>query len=65
MPISPELILALPIFSSGIVLYRYYDIDVVRADLPHLQTYYSRLQIMLGFFHHVVASYNEIRVTTS
>ena len=48
----------------GHCLYRYYDIDVVRADLPHLQAYYSRLQTRPGFSHHVMASYDELRVTT-
>ena len=47
----------------GHCLYRYYDIDVVRADLPHLQAYYSRLQTRPGFSHHVMASYDELRVT--
>jgi glutathione S-transferase len=48
----------------GHCLYRYYDIDVVRADLPHLQAYYSRLQTRPGFSRHVMVSYDELRVTT-
>ena len=48
----------------GLCLYRCYDIDVVRADLPHLQTYHSRLETRLGFFHHVMASCNKVRVIT-
>ena len=48
----------------GHCLYRYYDIDVVRTDLPHLQAYYGRLQKRLGFVHYIMASYEELRVTT-
>ena len=48
----------------GHCMYRYYDIDVVRADLPNLQAYYSRLQTRPGFSHHVMTSYEELRVTT-
>ena len=48
----------------GHCLYRYYDIDVVRADLPHLHAYFIRLQTRPGFTHHVMASYDELRVTT-
>ena len=33
----------------GHCLYRYYDIDRARADLPHLQAYYRRLQRRTAF----------------
>jgi glutathione S-transferase len=48
----------------GHCLHRYFDIDVVRADLPHLKAYYLNLQTRPGFSHHVMASYDELRVTT-
>ena len=32
----------------GHCMYRYYVIDEVRADLPHLQAYYFRLQMRAG-----------------
>ena len=48
----------------GHCLYRYYDISLVRADLPHLKAYYGRLQKRQGFSCHVMASYEELRVTT-
>ena len=47
----------------GHCLYRYYDIDVVRADLPHLKMYYDRLQKRRGFSNHVMVSYDDLRVT--
>ena len=48
----------------GHCLYRYYDIDVVRADLPHLRAYYTRLQTRPGFSRHVMSSYEELLVKT-
>ena len=48
----------------GHCLHCYYDIDLVWANLPHLQTYYGRLQTRPGFSHHVMVSYDELRVTT-
>ena len=48
----------------GHCLYRYYDIDLVRADLPHLRAYYGRLQTRPGFSRHVMASYDELSVKT-
>ena len=48
----------------GHCLFRYYDIDLVRADLPYLRAYYNRLQSRSGFSNHVMASYDELRVTT-
>ena len=47
----------------GHCLYRYYDIDVDRADLPQLQAYYRRLQKRRGFVCHVMVSYDELRAT--
>ena len=47
----------------GHCLYRYYDIDLTRTDLPHLQAYYGRLKTRPGFVSHVMASYDELRVT--
>ncbi len=48
----------------GHCLYRYYDIDVVRADLTHLRAYYARLQTRPGFSRHVMVSYDELSVKT-
>ena len=48
----------------GHCLYRYYNIDVVRADLPHVRAYYSRLKTRPGFSRHVMVSYDELTVKT-
>ena len=46
----------------GHCLYRYYDINVVRANLPNLRAYYNRLQTRPGFSRHVMSSYDELSV---
>ena len=48
----------------GHCLYRYYNIEVVRADLSHLRAYYIRLQKRPGFSRHVMASFDELSVKT-
>ena len=45
----------------GYCLYRYYDINVVRADLPHLRRYYNLLATRPAFQQHVISSYDELR----
>ncbi len=45
----------------GHVLYRYYDIDIVRAPLPHLRRYYERLTERPAFQHHVMLDYEDLR----
>lgn len=46
----------------GHVLYRYFDIDIERPNLPNLQDYYSRLCERHAFLEHVVIPYDELRV---
>ncbi|MCU5773820.1 glutathione S-transferase family protein [Erwiniaceae bacterium BAC15a-03b] len=46
----------------GYMLYRYYDIDIERADLPALQRYYQRLTQRPAYREHVMISYEELRV---
>ena len=45
----------------GHCLYRYYNIDVTRADLPNLAAYYDRLQTRFAFSSQVMVSYDELR----
>ncbi|MDF1748647.1 MAG: glutathione S-transferase family protein [Alphaproteobacteria bacterium] len=42
----------------GHVLYRYYDIDITRANLPNLARYYTRLTKRPAFQEHVMVSYD-------
>lgn len=45
----------------GYCLYRYYDIDVTRAELPNLRRYYDLLTTRPAFQRHVMVSYDELR----
>lgn len=46
----------------GHVLYRYFDIDIPRRDLPALAAYYARLCTRPAFREHVIVSYDALRV---
>lgn len=45
----------------GHVLYRYYDIDVVRKPLSRLRAYYENIALRPAFQEHVMVSYEELR----
>jgi len=45
----------------GHVLYRFYDIDIERKNLPLLQDYYQRLSERPAFRKHVMIAYDELR----
>lgn len=47
----------------GHLLYRYYDIDISRADFPNIRAYYKRLTQRPAFKEHVMISYEELRVS--
>ncbi len=47
----------------GHCLYRYYDIDIDRTELPALRRYYDRLTTRAAFQDHVMVSYEELRET--
>lgn len=46
----------------GHILYRYFDIDIERADMPAVKAYYERLTQRPAFREHVMVSYEELRV---
>lgn len=46
----------------GHVLYRYYDIDIVRPEFPALRRYHDRLMQRPAYRAHVAISYEELRV---
>lgn len=46
----------------GHVLYRWFDIDIARPDLPGLRRYYERLTARAAFRAHVMVSYEALRV---
>jgi len=45
----------------GYCLYRYYDIDVVRRELPHLRRYYELLCRRPAYRKNIMVSYDELR----
>lgn len=45
----------------GHSLYRYFDIDIERADHPHMRRYYDSLTSRSAFREHVMVSYDELR----
>lgn len=47
----------------GHVLYRYFDIDIDRRDLPNLRGYCDRLATRPAFRDHVMLTYDELRDT--
>lgn len=46
----------------GHLLYRYFDMDVPRPDLPNLRAYYDRLTGREAYREHVMISYESLRV---
>lgn len=47
----------------GHVLYRYFDIDIVRRDFPALRAYYDRLTRRAPYRTHVMLNYDALRDT--
>lgn len=58
---GPDLTLA--DIQFGHVLYRYFDIDIPRADLPALRAYYDRLADRPAYRKTVMVSYEALRNT--
>lgn len=50
-------------FHLGHILYRYYDIDIPRADLPALRDYFDRLRERPAYRETVMLNYDELRNT--
>ena len=45
----------------GHILYRYFDIDIERAELQHLRAYYNRLTQRPQYRKHIMVSYDALR----
>lgn len=46
---------------AGHVLYRYFDIEIQRPDLPAIRRYFERLMDRAAYREHVAISYDELR----
>ena len=42
-------------------LYRYFDLDIPRAETPHMRAYYDRLAARPAYAEHVMISYDSLR----
>lgn len=58
---GPDLTLA--DIQFGHILYRYYDIEISRAQFPNLKRYYTQLTERPAFRQHVMISYEDLRVS--
>ena len=47
----------------GTSLYRYFDLDIVRPELPNLAAWYQRLKARPAFAEHVMVSYESLQVS--
>lgn len=47
----------------GHILFRYFDVDIERAELPNLQRYYKHLETLPHYRQHVMVNYDELRVS--
>ena len=45
----------------GHILYRYFELDIVRAELPQIRRYYEMLMTMPHYQKHVMVSFDELR----
>lgn len=56
--------LALADIQFGHVLFRYFDIPIVRQERPALRLYYDALRARRAFREHVMISYEELRISS-
>ncbi|MEO0829850.1 MAG: glutathione S-transferase family protein [Pseudomonadota bacterium] len=54
--------LSLADMQLGHMLFRYFDIEIERPDLPNLRAYYNRLTERPAYRDHVMVSYEDLRV---
>ncbi len=55
-------VLTLADIQFGHLLFRYYDIDIKRCELPAIRAYYDRLTARPHYQNHVMISYDDLRV---
>jgi glutathione S-transferase len=46
---------------AGTSLYRYFELDIKRPDLPHVAAWYERLQQRPAYREHVMVPFDELR----
>jgi len=45
---------------AGISLYRYFEIDVKRPSVPHVEAWYRRLQERSAYREHIMVPFSEL-----
>jgi glutathione S-transferase len=53
--------LSLADIPAGTVLYRYFELDIDRPQLPHVEAWYRRLQARRAFREHVMVAFGELK----
>jgi glutathione S-transferase len=46
---------------TGTSLYRYFELDIERPDLPHVTAWYERLKRRPAYGEHVMVPFGELR----
>ncbi|WP_425998359.1 glutathione binding-like protein [Caulobacter sp. DWR1-3-2b1] len=46
---------------TGTCLYRYFELDIDRPDIPHVEAWYRRLQARPSYQQHVMIPFSEMR----
>jgi glutathione S-transferase len=54
-------VLGLADIPTGVLLYRYYTLDIERPALPNVEAWYERLQSRAAFREHAMVNYEEMR----
>jgi glutathione S-transferase len=53
--------LSLADIPAGTSLYRFYELDIERPELPHVEAWYRRLQMRPAYREHVMIPFEELR----
>ena len=53
--------LTLADIAAGTHLYRYFELDIARPDLPHVQAWYERLKARPAYRKHVMIPFDDLR----
>lgn len=47
--------------AAGTHLYRYFELDIARPDIPHVQAWYERLKARPAYRTHVMIPFDDLR----
>lgn len=61
LPLLAGNTLTLADIPAGTTLYRYFELDIERPNVPNVQAWYARLQISPAYREHVMVPFEELR----